>query len=91
MTNYNAKPNGEALYDLCSHPGVAHVAVEHATGIGYSPVFEETPYTAEIATCDLYLTYSDKEVATRIRFGEEHQRASACPATSRSPRTATPA
>ena len=61
VTNYNAKPDGEALYDLCSHLNVAHVAVEHGTGIGYSPIFEETPYASEIATCDLYLTYNDKE------------------------------
>ena len=61
VTNYNAKPDGEALYDLCSHLNVAHIAVEHGTGIGYSPIFEKTPYAAEIATCDLYLTYNDKE------------------------------
>ena len=61
VTNYNAKPNGEALYDLCTRQNVAHVAVEHGTGIGYSPIFEETPYADEIATCDLYLTYNDKE------------------------------
>ena len=61
VTNYNAKPDGEALYDLCSRLNVAHVAVVHGTGIAFSPKHEETPYAEEIATCDLYLTYNDKE------------------------------
>ena len=61
VTNYNAKPDGEALYDLCSQLDVAHAAVEHGTGIGYSPIFSKTPYADEIATCDLYLTYNEQE------------------------------
>ena len=57
VTSRNNKPIGEALYDLCLNRNVAHVAVQHGTGLGYSPVYEAAPYAAEIATCDLYLTY----------------------------------
>ena len=58
VTNYNARPDGEALYDVCAQLNIPHVAVEHGTGIGFSPIFEKTPYAHEIATCDLYLTYN---------------------------------
>jgi len=61
VTNYNAKPAGEALYDVCSQLNIPHVAAEHGTGIGFSPIFEKTPYAHEIATCDLYLVYNKKE------------------------------
>ena len=61
VTNFNAKRDGEALYDLCSQRNILHVAVEHGTGIGFSPISEKTPYRHEIATCDLYLTYNEEE------------------------------
>ncbi len=61
VTNYNATPDGEALYDACSQLDIPHVAVEHGTGIGFSPIFEKTPYSDEIATCDLYLAYNKQE------------------------------
>lgn len=61
VTSYNARPVGEALYDVCSQLSIPHVAVEHGTGIGFSPIFEKTPYAHEIATCDLYLTHNSQE------------------------------
>ena len=70
VTSRGNKPVAEALYDLCFKRDVAHVAVQHGTGLGYSPVYDATPYTAEIATCDLYLTYSaqDASVLSRNSF-----------------------
>lgn len=70
VTSRSNTPVGEALYDLCSERNVAHVAVQHGTGLGYSPVYQAAPYAAEIANCDLYLTYSaqDTKVLSRNPF-----------------------
>ena len=67
VTSRGNKPVAEALYDLCLKRDVAHVAVQHGTGPGYSPVYDATPYTAEIATCDLYLTYSAQDASVLSR------------------------
>jgi len=67
VTSRNNNPVGEALYELCAERNVAHVAVQHGTGLGYSPVYEAAPYTTEIATCDLYLTYSAHDAGVLSR------------------------
>ena len=78
VTSRGNKPIAEALYDLCLNRDVAHVSVQHGTGLGYSPVYDATPYAAEIATCDLYLTYSaqDTSVLSRNPFRRGHRRVS---------------
>ena len=70
LTSRCNKPIGEALYDLCLNKNVAHIAVQHGTGLGYSPMYEAAPYAAEIATSDLYLTYSahDAKILSRNPF-----------------------
>ncbi len=68
VTSRSNEPVGEALDDLCSERNVAHVAVQHGTGLGYSPVYQAAPHTAEIATCDLYLTYSEHDARVLSRY-----------------------
>ena len=67
VTSRGNKPTAEALFDLCLSQDVPHVAVQHGTGLGYSPVYDATPYTAEIATCDLYLSYSAQDTSVLSR------------------------
>ena len=75
MTNYNLRPSGEALYDLCRERDVPHVAVEHGTGIAFSPVLQATPYSSEINMCDFFLTYSD--ASTRVHGENRYRRGTA--------------
>ena len=75
VTNYNLRPSGEALYDLCRERDVPHVAVEHGTGLAFSPVLQATPYSSEITICDLFLTYSD--ASTRVRRENKYRRGAA--------------
>ena len=75
VTNYNLSPSGEALYDLCRERDVPHVAVEHGTGLAFSPALQATPYSSEITICDVFLTYSD--ASTRVRGQNRYRRGAA--------------
>lgn len=59
LTNFNATPTGEALFELCREAGILHVCSQHGTGVELCAAGQHHYQYGEAANSGLYFTYND--------------------------------
>ena len=70
MTNYNASPTGEALFECCQRMSIPHICAQHGTGVELSLAGHNNYRYGEAANSGTYITYSDVASSLVGKFKE---------------------
>ena len=73
LTNFNATPLGEALFEYCQNKNMLHICSQHGNGVELSLAGHYRYRYGEAANSGIYFTYND--VTTHLVYGFKETRA----------------
>jgi hypothetical protein len=69
LTNFNATPTGEALFELCKEANILHACSQHGTGVELCLAGQHHYQYGEAANSGLYFTYNEAAAGLVKGFG----------------------
>ena len=68
VSNFNATPTGEALFELCQAKSIHYICSQHGTGVELAAVGQHSYQYGEAANSSIYFTYNDESAKLNTSF-----------------------